>query len=274
MISTIHLLNVLLPIFYFITFLIYLYDFQKEDKTLSNSKRLFLFITLCVHLLYIILRTIAFDHMPITNVFEIFTLLAFSISFSYFILELVTDIRGTGMFIIILSIAFQTVSSFFIKDLFFVREELRSNLLGTHVFSALLGYAGITISAVYGFLFLMLYNQLKQNKFGILFDRLPNLEILEKLCFYSAVIGFILLTIAIVIGVIWLPQSNLNFSYTDPKLLGTLAIWIIYGIGIFRKIYGKLRGRKLVIVSIIGFILAIGSTIISNFLAKSFHSFY
>lgn len=274
MISTIHTLNFLIPIFYFITFVIYLYDFQKEEKSLSNSKRLFLFITLCTHLLYLLLRTIAFDHPPITNVFEIFTLLAFSVSFAYFVLELVTDIRGTGMFIIIISIAFQTVSSIFIKDLFFVREELRSNLLGTHVFSALLGYAGITISAVYGFLFLMLYNQLKQNKFGLLFDRLPNLEILEKLCFYSAVIGFILLTIAIIIGVIWLPQSNLNFSYADPKLLGTLLIWIIYGLGILRKIYGNLRGRKLVIVSIVGFILTISSTILSNFLAKSFHSFY
>ncbi len=274
MISTIHTLNILIPIFYFITFIVYLYDFQREDKNLSNSKRLFLFITLCTHLLYIILRTIEFDHPPITNVFEIFTLLAFSVSFAYFVLELVTDIRGTGMFIIIISIAFQTVSSIFIKDLSFVREELRNNLLGTHVFSALLGYAGITISAVYGFLFLMLYNQLKQNKFGLLFDRLPNLEILEKLCFYSAVIGFILLTIAIIIGVIWLPQSNLNFSYTDPKLLGTLLIWIIYGLGILRKIYGNLRGRKLVIVSIVGFILTISSTILSNFLAKSFHSFY
>lgn len=274
MISTIHTLNILIPIFYFITFIIYLYDFQREDKNLSNSKRLFLFITLCTHLLYIFLRTIEFDHPPITNVFEIFTLLAFSVSFAYFVLELVTDIRGTGMFIIIISIAFQTVSSIFIKDLFFVREELRNNLLGTHVFSALLGYAGITISAVYGFLFLMLYNQLKQNKFGLLFDRLPNLEILEKLCFYSAVIGFVLLTIAIIIGVIWLPQSNLNFSYTDPKLLGTLLIWIIYGLGILRKIYGNLRGRKLVIVSIVGFILTISSTILSNFLAKSFHSFY
>lgn len=274
MISTIHSLNVLIPIFYLITFLVYLYDFQREDRNLSNSKRLFLFITLCVHLLYLLFRTIAFDHPPITNVFEIFTLLAFAISFSYFILELVTDIRGTGMFIIIISIAFQIVSSIFIKDLFSVREELRSNLLGIHVFSALIGYAGITISAVYGYLFLILYNQLKQNKFGLLFDRLPNLEILEKLCFYSAVIGFILLTIAIIIGVIWLPQSNLNFSYTDPKLLGTFLIWLVYGIGILRKIYGKLRGRKLVIVSIIGFILTIGSTILSNFLAKSFHSFY
>ncbi len=274
MISTIHSLNVLLPIFYFTTFLIYLFDFIRENKILNNSKRLFLFITLCVHLFYLLLRTIEFDHPPITNVFEIFTLLAFSVSFAYFILELVTDIRGTGMYIILLSIAFQIVSSIFIKDLFYVREELRSNLLGIHVFSALIGYAGITISAVYGFLFLMLYNHLKQNKYGLLFDRLPNLEILEKLCFYSAVIGFVLLTIAIVIGVIWLPQSNLNFSYTDPKLLGTLIIWIIYGIGIYRKIYGNLRGRKLVIVSIVGFILTISSTILSNFLAKSFHSFY
>ncbi len=274
MIATIHSLNVLIPIFYFITFIVYFYDFQRDDKNFSNSKRLFLFITLCIHLLYIFLRTIEFDHPPITNVFEIFTLLAFAISFAYFILELVTDIRGTGMFIIILSIAFQTVSSIFIKDLFHVREELRSNLLGIHVFSALLGYAGITISAVYGFLFLMLYNQLKQNNFGLLFDRLPSLEILEKLCFYSAVIGFILLTIAIIIGVVWLPQSKIPFSYSDPKLFGTFLIWIIYGIGILRKIYGNLKGRKLVIVSIVGFILAISSTIISNFLAKSFHSFY
>jgi ABC-type uncharacterized transport system permease subunit len=186
----------------------------------------------------------------------------------------VTDIRGTGLFIIILSFTFQIVSSLFIKDLFFVREELRSNLLGIHVFSALIGYAGITISAVYGFLFLLLYDSLKKNKFGLLFDRLPNLETLEKLCFYSAVIGFILLSLAIIIGVIWLPQTNINFSYTDPKLIATLLIWLIYGIGILRRIYGKLKGRKLVIVSIVGFILTIGSTIISNFLAKSFHSFY
>lgn len=274
MFALIHVINILLPIFYFTSFLIYFYDFQKEDLKFNNSKRLFLFITLFIHFLYIIFRTIEFDHPPITNVFEIFTLLAFSISFAYFILELVTDIRGTGMFIIILSFAFQIVSSIFIKDLFFVREELRSNLLGIHVFSALLGYAGITISAVYGFLFLILYNSIKQNKFGIIFDRLPNLETLEKLCFNSAVIGFVLLTIAIIIGVIWLPQSNIKFSYTDPKLLGTFLIWIIYGIGILKKVKGNLRGRKLVIVSIIGFILTISSTILSNFLAKSFHSFY
>ncbi|MCL4550393.1 MAG: cytochrome c biogenesis protein, partial [Bacteroidetes bacterium] len=87
-----------------------------------------------------------------------------------------------------------------------VPEVLRNRLLGLHVISALLGYSGIIISAVYGVLFWLLYRNLKENKFGLIFNRLPSLEILEKLSFYAAVIGFILLTLAIVIGIICLPQ--------------------------------------------------------------------
>ena len=144
-------------------------------------------------LIYLLSRTVIFNHPPITNVFEIFTILAFSVSFSYFILELVTDIRGTGPFIIIISIIFQMISSLFIKESPIVKDILRSNLLGVHVLSALVGYSGITVSAVYGFLYLTLYKDIKLNKFGLIFNRFPNLEVLEKLSYYSAVIGFILL---------------------------------------------------------------------------------
>ncbi|MDP3683764.1 MAG: cytochrome C biogenesis protein, partial [Ignavibacteria bacterium] len=125
--------NILLPLFYLASFAIYLYDFQRDERRLSNIKRLFLFLTLVFHTFYLIARTVAFNHPPITNVFEIFTVLAFSVSFSYFILELVTDIRGTGLFIIVISLIFQVISSIFIVDLFEVKEVLRSNLLGIHV---------------------------------------------------------------------------------------------------------------------------------------------
>lgn len=274
MISTIDLFNFLLPILYIVTFFIYSYDFMKGVKGLANSKRLFLFITLLIHIFYIALRTVEFDHPPITNVFEIFTVLAFCISFAYFIIEMLTDIRGTGPFIIIFSICFQLISSLFIEDLVEVKDVLRNNLLGSHVLSALLGYSGITISAVYGFLYLMLYKEIKLNKFGLIFNRLPNLEVLERLSFYSAVFGFISLTIAITIGLIWLPQAFPNFSYSDPKLIGTSLAWIIYGTGIVFKFVGKWRGKKVVLFSILGFALALLSTAITNFLSLSFHSFY
>ncbi|MBA4310834.1 MAG: cytochrome C biogenesis protein [Chlorobiaceae bacterium] len=274
MVETIHVSNVLLPILYLLSFGIYTYDFVKGHPRLSNVKRLFLFLTLVFHVFYLIIRTIAFDHPPITNVFEIFTLIAFAISFSYFILELVTDVRGTGLFIIFISMVFQIISTIFIRDLYEVREELRSNLLGFHVLAAMLGYSGITLSAVYGFLYLMLYKELKLNKFGLIFNRLPNLEILEKLSFYSAVIGFILLSVAIATGVIWLPIAFPKFSYLDPKLITTTIVWLMYGVGIALKISGQWQGRRVVTLSIVGFLIALTSTIVTNFIATSFHSFY
>jgi len=270
----IHTINILLPLLYLGTFLVYFYDFMKGEKKFVNVKRLFIFITLFLHLSYLLLRTIAFDHPPITNVFEIFTVLAFSILFSYYLLELVTDIRGTGPFIIIISFVFQLISSLFIADQVEVRDVLKNNLLGIHVISALLGYSGFTISAVYGFLYLVLYKDLKHNRFGLIFNRLPNLEVLERLSFYSAVIGFILLTISITIGIIWLPKAFPEFSYLDPKLIGSGLVWILYCVGIVSKTIIKWSGKKLIFLSITGFLIAIFSTIVTNFLAKSFHSFY
>ncbi len=272
--AVIDFINILLPVLYIITFGIYFYDFMYGGKNFANSKRIFLFITLLFHAIYLILRTIEFNHPPITNVFEIFTVLAFSVSFSYFLLELLTDIRGTGPFIIIISIFFQIISTLFIEDLVLVKEVLRSNLLGGHVFSALLGYSGITISAVYGVLYMILYQDIKLNKFGLIFNRLPSLEVLERLSFVSAIIGFTMLTIAIIIGVIWLPKAFPDFSYADPKLIGTALVWLLYGIGILSKTLGKLRGKRVITLSIIGFVIAILSTTLSNFLSKSFHTFY
>lgn len=274
MAQVVDIANVTVFMLYLILFGGYLYDFLRGEKFTKNLTRVLLFVSLLVHFFYLIIRTIAFDHPPITNVFEIFTVLAFAICFSYFILELLTDIRGTGVFIIFIAVVFQTISTIFIEDLVEVRDVLRSNLLGTHVFSALLGYSGITISAVYGFLYLTLYKDLKVNKYGLLFDRLPNLELLEKLSFYSAIIGFVLLTIAMTIGIIWLPQAFPNFSFFDPKLIATSLVWLMYGIGITLKFSGKWYGKKVVITSIIGFVLAISSTIVTNFISKSFHSFY
>lgn len=274
MIPALHVLNIILPFLYLATFGIYFYDFMKGEKKFINTKRLLLFLTIIVHVVYLIQRTIAFNHPPITNVFEIFTVLALAICFSYFLLELVTDIRGTGPFIIVISFIFQLISSLFIQDLVEVKEVLRNNLLGAHVISALLGYSGFTISAVYGFLYLILYKDIKLNKFGLIFNRMPNLEVLEKLSFYSAVIGFATLTIAFIIGIIWLPKAFPDFSFFDPKLISTTLVWTLYCVGISSKVFGKWRGRKLVRLSISGFIVAILSIITSNFIAQSFHSFY
>lgn len=274
MLSTISFFNILLPFLYIIVFSVYAFDFFSEKSKFTHSKRIFLFVTLIAHILYIIFRTVEFDHTPITSKFEIFSLLACSIAFSYFLLELLTDIRGTGTFILFFSVVFQVISSLFIEHNYQVPEVLRNRMLGIHVISALLGYSGFTISAVYGILFLILYKNLKTNKFGLIFNRLPSLEILEKLSFYSVLIGFILLTIAMIIGIIWLPSAFPNFRYSDPKLVGTFFVWFIYSLGIASKLIGKWYGRKVIIFSLSGFVLTMVSLILTSTLQNTFHSFY
>ncbi|MGD8782133.1 MAG: cytochrome c biogenesis protein CcsA [Ignavibacteria bacterium] len=273
MLPTIHFLNATLPLLYLFTFAAYLYDFLNEKNIFANFKRTILFLTLILHSFYAIFRTIEFNHAPITNKFEIFTLLACTIAFSYFLLELLTDIRGTGLFIIFFSVIFQALSSFFIEDLTEVAEVLKNRFLASHVISAMIGYSGFIMSAVYGLLYLQMYKSIKKNKFGIFFNRLPSLEILEKLNYYSLIIGFVLLTIAITIGIIWLPDAFPNFSYFDPKLITTAFIWLIYGSALAYKIFSHWYGKKLIILSLVGFAAAMFSLVLSNVLQNSFHIF-
>ncbi len=274
MLSTIHFLNIFLPLLYGATLFVYLYDFVKDTKSFSNAKRIFLFVTLMVHIFYLLARTIEFDHTPITNKFEIFTLLAFSISFSYFVLELLTDVRGTGLFIILFSLVFQVISSIFIQDLSEVAEVLRNRLLGIHVVSAMLGYSGFTLAAVYGLLYLMLYKEIKLNKFGLIFKRLPSLETLYKLCFNSVLIGFVLLTFAFIIGIIWLPSAFPNFSYFDPKIVSTGIVWLIFGLLVVFKFSANWQGKKVVTIALVGYVVTILSVVLSIVFSSSFHSFY
>ncbi len=274
MIKIIHSLNNLLPFLYGFTFLFYLLNFIYPRKELSTTKRLFLFFTILIHFFYLLLRTIQFNHTPITTVFEIFTLLAFAITVSYYIIELVTEIRNTGVFILLLPFIFQITSTLNIKDLIEVKDILRSPYLGVHVFTALTGYAGITFSAIYGLLYLILYRQIKSQKFGLLFNRLPNLEILEYLSLVSALVGFIMLSIAIVIGIIWLPQAFTEPKYFDPKLIATILVWLFYAFGISGKWLFRWTGRKIVYLSMTGFLLTLFSMTFLNLLFTGFHKFF
>jgi ABC-type transport system involved in cytochrome c biogenesis permease subunit len=266
--------EILLPFFYFSTIWVYAKIFFRSNKLAERLAPYFLYATLLSHACYIIIRTLEYSHPPITTIFEILSLIAFAVIFSYSYIEIRTRSKMTGYFILMLPFFFQTISSIFIKELTVIPPILRSYLLGFHVTSALLGYAAITISGVYGFLYLMLYHDIKSSHFSVIYKRLPNLEILEGMSFTATVLGFILLTIAIIVGLIWMPQAVEKFSYADPKLIGTIAIWIVYAIGLAAKKIIGWQGRRIMVLSLIGFAVTMFSMTIINMFFSGFHKFY
>jgi len=262
-----------LLVLFIITFLSYLYDFFSENNYLQNIKRISLFITLIFHVVYFVERTFFLGHLPIVTQYEIFSLIAFSISFTYFLLELLSDIKGTGVFILFFAMVFQIKSSLFIQDVYVVNHVLQNYPLGTHVITAILGFTAISISAAYSFMYLLLYKNIKSNNFSVIFKRLPNLEILEKLTFYAIIIGFALLSIAVILGMTWLPSAFPEFSYFDSKIILTVLVTIIYGIGIYLKSKRIIIGKRFAKFSIYGFVFSILSLMLASVIMSSFHNF-
>jgi len=262
-----------LLLLYFITFASYLYDFFADKKFLNNGKRISLFVTLLFHSIYLVERTIFLGHLPIVTQFEIFSLLAFSIGFTYFLLELLSDIRGTGVFILIFPFLFQMQSTLLIKDDYLAKSLLQNYPLGTHVITAILGFSAISISAAYALMYLLLYKNIKTNKFTTIFKRLPSLEILELLNYYAIIIGFVLLTIAIIIGFTWLPSAFPNFNYIDPKIISTMIVWSVYAIGIILKFRRNIIGKRFAKFSLYGFLFSILSLLLTDTIMNSFHDF-
>lgn len=271
MIATI--LNLLLPLLYLVTVIAYAYAFLKQNKFAKQYKTFLLLLTISTHLAFLLVRTIYLKHPPIISVFEIMSLLAFSIAATYRIIEMQTQIKNTGLFVVSIALIFQIISSLFIEDIYEVDSVLRSNLLGIHVLSALLGYSAFTIAAVYGVMYLLQYRAIKSKSFGILFANLPSLERLESLTTKGIIIGFILLTIAIIIGYAWLPSAIENFSYFDPKLIGTIVIWVLYAVEIYLIQSGKRSGRQIMHLAISGFMFTVFSLTIINMYLTSFHLF-
>jgi ABC-type transport system involved in cytochrome c biogenesis permease subunit len=267
------LLNFVLPLLYLILVWLYGKAFFADSAAAKRLKTPVLVAVVILHAVYLLIRTTEFNHPPATTMFEVFTVLALSVSATYLVIEYRSKAKETGYFILNIAFFFQLISSLFIKDLTEVPEVLRSNLFGLHVSSALLGYAAITISAVYGFLFLMLYHQIKENRFGVIYKKLPTLETLERMNFTAVKMAFVLLGLAIVFGFIWLPEAFTEYSYADPKLIGTLMVWGVYGVGILAKRTAGWTGRKVMILSICGFVLALFSLTFVNVFFTGFHKF-
>lgn len=271
--SVIRTFEIILPVLYFASVWVYGRAFFSADVPSTRARHKVLAATIATHLAYVVLRTVWLEHFPITSFYEILSLIALTVTLVYAAIELRTGNRETGYFILMLPLFFQVISSLFIKDYLEVPPELRGILLGFHVSSALFGYAAITISAVYGLLYLMLYHDLKSNQFGVIYKRLPNLETLEKMSITATLIGTLLLTVAITLGLLWLPMAIESFSYADPKLFGTVGVWVVYVFGLVARQAAGWKGRKMMLLTITGFILAVVSITVTAILPFGFHKF-
>jgi ABC-type uncharacterized transport system permease subunit len=268
---TLQLLKTLLPMLYLAAVAAYVTDFVKGDPAAIRAARRLMEVTLTCHLLYLGLRTVHEQHVPLTGAPELMSMVALSAAFVYVVVERFTGVERTGAFMVVFPFLLQTFASAFVVEHQPFPALLRSPLFALHTVAAVLGYVALGVSAVYGVMFLLLHRELKGGRFGTIFNRLPPLESLARMNRRAAAIGVVFLAVTIAGGTLWASREFPGFT-SDPKFLITVSIWAIYLLALVLHAVARWNSRRTVGLSLAGFALLLVSMLATRLL-PSFHAF-
>ena len=134
---------------------------------------------------------------------------------------------------------------------------LKSYWLVIHTALAFLGDAAFAMAFCIGIMYLIQERYVKSKHLSGLFRRLPSLQSLDEINYHLITLGFSLLTLAIITGVIW---SNATWGKPlqgGSKEVWSFMTWLIYALVLYLRQVVGWRGKKAAILSIIGFLVVI-----------------
>lgn len=143
-----------------------------------------------------------------------------------------------------------------------------SLLFPVHVSLVMIAYAAFFITFLTGVMYIFQERELKLKRFGSIFGRFPALDTCDSLSYKSTSLGFILLTLGIVTGIIWSGQRYGIYWHGDPVEIITMLTWLVYMFMIHYRVTAGWRGRRAAIVGILGFVLVVVSLIGIKYLGR------
>jgi ABC-type transport system involved in cytochrome c biogenesis permease subunit len=274
MLTLIDLLTALLPLLYGLSAANYAIYFVRQEPFSERTCTPALLGTVLVHLGFFVLRYLHFGRYPIANLPEVLSAIALSVAVVYLYVERVQASKTTGIFLVGMSAVVQLWASAFLPHIPESEPSLlaQTSLWAMHTTFVVLGYSAFLVGAVYGLMFALLYRVLKRQRFGLLFERLPSLDVLAGMGIGAVAIGLLGLTAVIIIGIA-MSASLVPTFWTDPKFISSLLVWAVYAVAVGGYFFLGWRGARTVALSLIGFAVALLTMVGSTFLWPTFHSF-
>jgi len=243
---------------------------RKNSDLLARWTTVFLVSGLVVHFVALQIRARRIHSVPYRDLSDSMSFFAWMIALAYVILFFRHRERSTGPFLIPLVLLFLAISLLTRPATLPARKELSGSLFAFHVTTAILGYAALSLSFVLALLYLIQNRQLRQRRTGLLFSRLPALDVLDRMEHTAVAVGFSALAVSATLGMIW-AKKNWGTVW-DAKLGATLLVLVVYAVALFSAPLG-LKGKRTAFVSIVGFSLVLFSYTIVNLFVSKGHVF-
>jgi cytochrome c-type biogenesis protein CcsB len=264
---------------YLISFLGYLALATSQNKMLGTLITSLLTIGLILHSGGLVSRWMethqtGYGYVPLSNMYESLIFFSWTIVLIYLILEFKYRQKIIGVFVTpfaFLAIALTSIIPGIDAKITPLVPALQSNWLTIHVTTCFFGYASFAVSFGISILYLIRDRREVQKKKASKW--LPSTPILDEINYKSIVIGFPLLTLGIVTGAAWANYAWGSYWSWDPKETWSLITWFIYAAFLHARFTRDWRGRKVAILSIVGFTAVLFTYFGVNYLISGLHSY-
>jgi ABC-type transport system involved in cytochrome c biogenesis permease subunit len=274
-------LNVFLLVLYATAGVVYAIHFARRQPAVGRAATTTLLFAALVHTFVIGMQTMEVGHVPFANASSAISTFVWLLTLSYLYLELSTDERAMGVFILPIVVFLQIIPT--LKPGLETRSPvLDSPWFWVHIASSLFAYASFALAGVLGLTYMLQFKEIKKKHLGYLYTRLPSLQILDSMNSRAVMVGWLFLTVGVVVGVIWATQARVVYpndqnlrlmSLNDPKIFGAVLTWAVYSFAVFARQRLGWNGRRAAWLSAIGFALILLNFVPVSYFVTTSHTF-
>jgi ABC-type transport system involved in cytochrome c biogenesis permease subunit len=273
--------NVLPLVLYAAAGVAYALHFSRRSTSAGRTATTLLLLGVLAHTFVIGMQTMEVRHVPFANPSRAVSTFVWLLTLSYLYLEVTTDERAMGVFILPIVIGLQVIPVVNRGTESF-DPVLDSPWFWVHVSSLLFAYASFALAAVLGLTYVLQFKEIKKKHLGFLYTRLPSLQMLDVMNARAVTVGWLFLTIGVVVGVLWTAQaraiapndSNLQaMALNDPKIFIAAVTWAVYSFLLIARRMMGWTGRRAAWISAIGFAIVLLNFLPINYFITTSHTF-
>ncbi len=136
---------------------------------------------------------------------------------------------------------------------------------GLHIALFVLAAVGISVGFVASTMYLVQARRLKAKALPGQGMRLLSLERLETMNRRAINIAFPLLTVGLLVGMAQMAyESEALRGWTDPRVLSTLILWLVFAVVLYLRYGFRVRGRRVALLTIVAFALLLLTLVTSH----------
>jgi ABC-type transport system involved in cytochrome c biogenesis permease subunit len=274
-------LNTIPLVLYAAAAVVYAVHFAKRQPAVGRLATTVLLLAVLSHTFVIGMQTMEVRHVPFASRSHAISTFVWLLALSYIYLELTTDERAMGVFILPIAVGLQMIPAFS-PGIENADPVLDSPWFWVHLLSLMFSYATFALAGMLGLTYMLQFKEIKKKHLGYFYARLPSLHVLDAMNSRAVVVGWLFLTIGVVVGVVWTAQaralapgnSNLQaMSLNDPKILIALLTWAVYAFEVFARSTMGWTGRRAAWLSAVGFVIVLLNFLPVSYFVTTSHTF-